>query len=144
MKILVNDLKDKPSLDFICDYTNEIKSIEDIISIKPVNFHLDAFFTDDEVTLSVSGHVDLTLTCAKTLLPVEHQMDMTESIIFGSSEDADFILEDEIDISDILFGYIIAEKPYVVYHPDAKNINFEKEKSIHPAFADLNKLLHKK
>jgi len=143
MKILVHDLENKPSIDFVYDYQNEIKNIDDIIDIKPAKFHLDAYFNDDELILSVDCKVDLTMACAKTLKPVDQHLEFNASIVFGNSEEADFMLTDEIDLSDILFGYIIAEKPIVVYHPDAQDVSFEKEKSPHPAFADLDKLFKK-
>lgn len=143
MKILVDALKNEPSMDFIFDYKNEIENIDDITAIKPANFHIDAFFENDELTLSIIGDTILTQTCAKTLKPVDVNIHVKTTLIFGQNEDADYMLEDEIDLESILFGTIIAEKPYVVYHPDAKDISFDKEKSPHPAFADLDKLFEK-
>ncbi|MFA6800856.1 MAG: hypothetical protein WCR19_01955 [Acholeplasmataceae bacterium] len=143
MKILINDLRNNPSFDFICDYKDEIKNIDDILDIKPAKFHLDAFFNDDDMILSITGEVDMTLSCAKTLKPVDYHINLKTSIIFGSDEEADYIMTDEIELSDLVFGEIIAEKPYVVYHADAKDVHFEKEVSPHPAFADLDKLFKK-
>jgi uncharacterized protein len=37
----------------------------------------------------------------------------------------------------------LSEKPYTIYHPDADKTLFEKEKSPHPAFADLDKIVKK-
>lgn len=143
MKLLVHDLENTPSIDFVYDYQNEIKNIDDIIGIKPAKFHLDAYLNEDELILSVSCDVELTMACAKTLKPVEQHLVFSESIVFSNEDDADFLLTDEIEISDIMFGYIIAEKPLVVYHPDAQDVSFEKKKSPHPAFADLDKLFKK-
>ncbi len=140
MKILVYDLKNKPSIDFTYDYSEEIKNVDDILSIKPAKFHLDAFFNDDELILSVNCSVDFDMACAKTLKPVSQHLDFNESIVFANNDDADFMLTEEIEISDIMFGYIVAEKPLVVYHPDAQDVSFEEKKSPHPAFADLDKL----
>ncbi len=143
MKILVYDLKNVPSIDFTYDYKEEIKNVDDILAIKPAEFHLDAYFNDDELILSVNCKIDLTMACAKTLKPVDQHLEFDASIVFGESEEADYMLTDEIDISDIMFGYIISEKPLVVYHPDASGVSFDEKKSPHPAFADLDKLFKK-
>lgn len=143
MNILLETLRNEPSMDFIFDYKNEIKNIDDIIAIKPANFHIDAFFENDELTLSIIGDTMLTQPCAKTLKPVDVNIHVKTTLILSRNEDADYMLEDEIDLRSILFGTIIAEKPYVVYHPDAKDVSFDKEKRPHPAFADLDKLFEK-
>lgn len=143
MKILLKELKEKTSLDFVYDFQNEIKNIEDILSIKPATIHIDVTIIEEEIILDLSIKVDMELACAKTLKPVFYHMEIQDEAILGSSEDADFILSQKIDISDIIFGYIISEKPYTIYHPDASELLFEEEKSPHPAFADLDMLLKK-
>jgi len=116
MKKLFDEFRDEPSKDFVIDYNNEIKNIDDILKI---------------------------LACAKTLKPVEQSIHIKTSIVIADHEEADFMLDEDIELHDILFGTIIAEKPYVVYHPDAKELSFEEKKSPHPAFADLDKLFEK-
>lgn len=143
MKILLHEIKEKASLDFTYDYQKEIEAIDDILSIKPAKIHMDIDDQEDTLILNIDVNVDMELACSKTLKPVEYHMDIKEEVIFGDQEDADFILTNEIDLSDIIFGYIISEKPYTIYHPDAKELLFEEEKSPHPAFADLDKLLKK-
>jgi uncharacterized protein len=143
MKIILHEIKEKASLDFTYDYHKEIEHIEDILSIKPANIHVDINFDDDSLILDFNVKVDMELACSKTLKPIPYHMDISENVIFGNQEDADFILTNEIELSDIIFGYIISEKPYTIYHPDAKELLFEEEKSPHPAFADLDKLLKK-
>lgn len=143
MKILLHEIKDKASLDFTYDYHKEIEPMEDILSIKPAIIHVDIRFKDNSLILNFNMNVDMVLACSKTLKPVPYHMDINENIIFGEQEDADYVLTNEIEVSDIIFGYIISEKPYTIYHPDAKELLFEEEKSPHPAFADLDKLLKK-
>lgn len=143
MKILVNDLKTNPSMDLVCDFQNEIKNIDDIININPASIHVDAFFNEDELILSITGQISMVLACAKTLKPIPYQIDLNASIVFGQDEDADYVLTDKIDLHALIFGEMIAEKPIAVYHPDASDVSFEKEKSPHPAFADLDKLFKK-
>ena len=143
MKILLKELKEKTSLEFVYDFKNEIKEIDDILSIKPASIKIDVTIIEKEVVLDFKLVVDMELACAKTLKPVAYHMDIEEEIIFGNDEDADFMLSEYIELSDILFGYIISEKPYTIYHPDAQETFFEKEKSPHPAFAELDKLFKK-
>jgi uncharacterized protein len=143
MKILLHEIKEKASLDFIYDYHKEIEHIEDILSIKPAIIHVDIRFEDDSLILNFNVNVDMEFACSKTLKPVPYHMDINETVIFGEQEDADYVMTNEIELSDIIFGYIISEKPYTIYHPDAKELLFEEEKSPHPAFADLDKLLKK-
>jgi|SRR5690554_181036 len=143
MSIFLHELKEKTSLDLTYDYQKEIKDISDILSIKPATIHIDISHHDKTMILDMTLHVDMELACSKTMKPVPYHMDIKEEIVLGDDEDADFVLSDDFELSDIIFGYIISEKPYTIYHPDAKEILFEKEKSPHPAFADLDKLLKK-
>jgi uncharacterized metal-binding protein YceD (DUF177 family) len=143
MKLKLFDIKDKPSIDFIYDYQDKIKNHEDILSIEPAHIHIEIFHEKDIIRFVIKVKVHMELECAKTLKPVNYHMEFEDEIIFGSSLDADFPLEDPIDISDIIFGYILSLKPYTIYHPDAHDVKFEKEKSPHPAFADLDKIMKK-
>ena len=143
MRIFLHDLKEKTSLDFTYDYQEAIQSIVDMISIEPAKIHIDIKDHDNGYVLKMTLNVDMKLACSKTMKPVDYHMEIKEDVILGDGDEADFSLTDPIELSDIVFGYIISEKPYTIYHPDAKEILFEKEKSPHPAFADLDKLLKK-
>ena len=143
MKFLVRDLNDVTSIDYSFDFTNYIEDIVDIIKIEPA--HISGTFqrVEDELIFTGFVEVNLVLACSKTLKPVDYSMAFDANLIFGNTEDADYPLTEVIELSDLIFGYIISEKPYTIYHPDAKDILFEEEKSAHPAFADLDKLLKK-
>ena len=143
MKLKLFDIKDKTSIDLIIDYQDKIQAHDDILSIEPAHIHIDILFEHQMLTLDVHVTCLMELACAKTLKPVSYQMDFSDQIIFGDSLEADFPLEDPILISDIIFGYILSEKPYTIYHPDAHDMKFKKEKSPHPAFADLDKIMKK-
>ncbi len=143
MRIFLHELKEKTSLDFTYDYQEAIQSIVDMISIEPAKIHIDIKDHDNGYVLKMTLNVDMKLACSKTMKPVDYHMEVKEDVILGDGDEADFSLTDPIELSDIIFGYIISEKPYTIYHPDAKEILFEKEKSPHPAFADLDKLLKK-
>ncbi len=143
MNLTLKELRDKPSIKCTYDYHDVIENVPDVIAIKPAEVHADLSFQDDHLTMEVEIEVDLVLACAKTLKPVDYHLKANETIVFGHDEDADFVLEDPIPFSDIIFGYIISEKPLVVYHPDANQVTFKKKKSPHPAFADLEQFLKK-
>ncbi|MDO9628514.1 MAG: hypothetical protein Q7I99_01325 [Acholeplasmataceae bacterium] len=143
MKYLIHDLKEKTSIDLVIDYSKMIIDNLEVISIEPAKIHAEIFFKYDELTLNLHVDVNMELACSKTLKPVPYEMSFDEVIIFGNTMDADFPLEDPLELEDIIFGYILSEKPYTIYHPDAINASFEKEKSPHPAFADLDKIVKK-
>jgi uncharacterized protein len=143
MNISIHELKEKTSLDFICQFKNEIEQTPDILSIQPVNVHLGIRFEKDEVYLQFNIDCHMELACSKTLKPVPYHMQFDETLIFGDHEDCDFPLTDPLHLSEIIYGLIVSEKPYTIYHPDAKDITFEKENSPHPAFAELDKTFKK-
>eukprot|EP01156_Anaeramoeba_ignava_P021859 Anaeramoba_ignava/c19853_g1_i1.p3 GENE.c19853_g1_i1~~c19853_g1_i1.p3 ORF type:complete len:144 (+),score=17.91 c19853_g1_i1:2853-3284(+) len=143
MKLALKELHDKPSITRTYDYHDAIENVSDIIDIKPAHVNADIAFLNDQLTMDVKLDVELTLACAKTLKPVVYHMKANEKIVFGNDEDADFILEDPLPFQDIIFGYILSEKPLVVYHPDAQKLEFKRKKSPHPAFADLEQFLKK-
>jgi len=143
MKIALHELKEKTSLDLTYDYSKEIENSIDILSIKPALIHCEFNFVSGELFMNISVQVDMDLACSKTLRPVPYSMDFNAEMIFGSSLEADYPLTDPLELTDIIFGNILAEKPYTIYHPNANDTLFEKEKSPHPAFADLDKIVKK-
>lgn len=143
MKISIHELKDVTSIEFDVDYSKQIESIIDFISIKPAHIKGSIRMIEHEVVCDVHIDVETVLACSKTLKPVKYPMNFDAEIIFGDSEEADFPLSETLDLAEIIFGYIISEKPFTIYHPDASETSFEREKSPHPAFADLDKLLKK-
>ena len=143
MKISIHELKDVTSIEFEVDYTNQIKPIVDFISIEPAHIKGTIRMLDKELICDIHIDVKTVLACSKTLKPVDYHMSFDAEIIFGDSEDADYPMAETIDLEEIIFGYIISEKPFTIYHPDAIETTFEKVKSPHPAFADLDKLLKK-
>ncbi len=143
MKFYLSELKNKPSIEFTYDYTTEIKEHQDILAIELTHIKIDIAPTEDKLTLTVFVDVILDLACAKTLKPVTYHLKFDDEIIFSNDNDGDYLLETQLDLTDIIFGYIISEKPYIVYHPDAEDLLFETKKTPHPAFADLDKIIKK-
>jgi uncharacterized protein len=143
MKLKLSDLKEKTSFSFVQDYTPSLDDVPDILSIEPAHIDCVLQMKTDELLATIHVDVKMDLACSKTLKPVPYHMIFDADIIFGSSEDAEYPLSDPLELSDIIFGYIISEKPYTIYHPDADKTSFDKEKSPHPAFADLDKIVKK-
>lgn len=143
MKLHLNELKEKTSFSFRTDYASCIDDVPDILKIEPAQIEAKAEFKADILILSVVVDVKMDLACSKTLKPVPYDMHFEADIMFGATEDAEYPLTDPIDLSDIIFGYILSEKPYTIYHPDADKTSFDPEKSPHPAFADLDKTYKK-
>jgi len=143
MKIALHELKEKTSIELTYDYSNEIQKTLDMLSIEPAKINCEFEFVSGELFMKISVSVHMELACSKTLKPVPYLLEFDADIIFGSSLEADYPLTDPLELTDIIFGYIVSEKPYTIYHPDAENTFFEKEKSPHPAFADLDKIVKK-
>jgi len=143
MKFLINELKEKTSIHLTYDYSDKIADIVDILSIKPAKIDCEVFYKSGELILDIHVDVPMCLACSKTLKPVDYNLSFDANILFSNEEVRDFPLEDPIELTDIIFGYIVSEKPYTIYHPDAKNTSFEPERSPHPAFADLDKIVKK-
>jgi uncharacterized metal-binding protein YceD (DUF177 family) len=106
---------------------DEIQS-EDILSIEPFEITYQILKRQQLLVLHVTSQVTLTLACSKTLKPVLHTLDIDDDIAFGNLDDADFVVEDAIDLDALVMGLIVSLKPIVIYHPDAKHITFEEEK----------------
>jgi uncharacterized metal-binding protein YceD (DUF177 family) len=143
MKLSLNDLKEQTSINLTVDYANNIKDFNDIMSIDLTQITGQSTYQLGELKLNLNVRTKLELLCAKTLKPVSFDMNFDTEIIFGETEESDYYLEEANDLSEIIFGYIISEKPYTIYHPDAKETSFEEERSAHPAFAELDKIYKK-
>jgi len=143
MKFLVSELKEKTSIEFTYDYSKDVASVADILSIQPASIQAKITYKLGFLMLQIVVDVKMELACSLTLKPVPYTMHLEDSIVFGDTEEADYPLTDPLELTEIIFGYILSEKPYTIYHPDADKTLFEKEKSPHPAFADLDKIVKK-
>ncbi|MDY0295122.1 MAG: hypothetical protein RBQ71_04870 [Acholeplasmataceae bacterium] len=143
MTFSIHELKELTTLEFTYDFSNHLKHIPDMLSIEPANITSNITWLDHELIMDVHIDVNMMLACSITMKPVPYEMHMDAEIIFGDTEDCDYLLTDPIELTDILFGYIVSEKPFTIYHPDADKTSFEKERSPHPAFADLDKTFKK-
>ena len=126
-------------LDQTIDFSNHITNQTDILSIEAT--HVTGSFKQqgEEVVANLTVSSRLDMACAKTLKPVEVDLTFDLDLVFGQSDESDYPLIYPIELDDIIFGHILLEKPYTVYHPDADGISFEEERKPHPAFKDLDK-----
>jgi uncharacterized protein len=108
--------------------TYDVLDHDDIISIEPVDITYHISRRQQLYVLHIKGFASLTLACSKTLKPVLHTLDIDDEITFGNIDEADFVIEDSIDLNALVMGLIVSLKPIVVYHPDAKHVTFEEEK----------------
>lgn len=139
MKIYLWQAKDQQVIKEVIDFRTHIKKHDDIISIMPTKV-TGTFKTEgDDVQAILEIKTTLDMACAKTLKPVRVSLDFTLDLIFGSTDQSDYPLQFPLELDDIIFGHILLEKPYTVYHPDADDISFEEQRSPHPAFKDLDK-----
>jgi uncharacterized protein len=106
----------------------ETLDCDDILSLNPVDITYEISKRQQLYVLHVRGQATLTLACSKTLKPVLTTLDIDDEITFGDIDDADFVIEDSIDLSALVMGLIVSLKPIVIYHPDAEHVTFEEEK----------------
>jgi uncharacterized protein len=140
MKWYLNDLEDITSIDEIIDFSNHIKSIIDLIEIKPTSVRGTLIKVETQVVANLEIKTNIVQACAITLKPVKYDLSFNAVVIFGDDNEADYQLTNPIELTDIIFGYIIAEKPYVIYHEDALKEDKKEESTPHSAFNDLDKL----
>lgn len=122
-------------IDETIDLSSLIKT-DDIISIEETFIEGDIISRSDYIEVSLNVNTVLTAACAKTLKPVEVELDFELDLLFSNTDDGDYGHDEIEDLYNIIYGHILIEKPYVVHHPDAKDLKFEKPKG-HIAFADL-------
>jgi uncharacterized metal-binding protein YceD (DUF177 family) len=121
--------------------TYDVSTIQaiDVIDIQPVNVTYEVLDQQTITTLRLHIQAPLVLACAKTLKPVHYFIETDEDVTFGDIDDADFIYEPHVDLSAIVLGIIMSEKPFAVYHDDADQVEFIEEKGPSPFEALLKK-----
>lgn len=112
-----------------------IKEHHNIVDIK--DSLVTGSFTYDLEVLKANLKVqnNLVLAESKTLEPIDYELTFNLDLIFGSSKDSDYALEDEIFLDEIIYGHILLYKPQVIYLEEDK---VEKPiKKVNPAFSNL-------
>lgn len=108
----------------------------EIIEIKSVHAIGTITWKSDNLFIDLNIKADLTLASTRTLEPVEYLLKFPLNLIMGEHKEADFVLENKIDLSEIIFGHIILEKPQSIYN-DEEEVYVDKSKKVNPFFEDL-------
>ena len=140
MKWILADLKEETKISLTFDYKEKSKEIQDILDISDtrVSGTLKKL-SDSKVRVLLNVDTSLTLACARSLKEVTYPMNFDIDLILGSETDSDYPLENEIDLFDIVFGNIVAEKPYTIFHPSTSEEDFKEENERFNPFSDLDK-----
>ncbi|HHT55520.1 MAG TPA: hypothetical protein GX012_03045 [Acholeplasma sp.] len=121
------------------NFNHKIKDRNDIIKIEDSNIIGVAKWQDKNLLIDLNIDVELTLASTRTLKPIKHHLKFPLNLIFGDHKEADFVLTNEIDLDEIIFGHIILEKPLSIYTED-EELLVENKKTVHPAFEKLKDL----
>lgn len=108
----------------------------EVIDIKDVYANGIIKWEEDNLFINLNIDANLTLASTKTLEPIDYNLKFPLELIFGEHKEADFVLEKKIDLSGIIFGHIILEKPQSIYHED-EEIYVDETKKVNPFFEDL-------
>lgn len=141
MTYKIRELESLTSIDVNLDLTEYVPNVIDLIDLKDVNVKGTIDKEYDAVIFELQIEALVVQKCNISLKPVSYPISFETRIIYSKNEEImDFILEDEIDFSTLVFSEILLEKEPVVYHEDADLDRFkEAEKKGHPAFQALKK-----
>ncbi|MDR2867357.1 MAG: hypothetical protein LBV55_01685 [Acholeplasmatales bacterium] len=116
------DLMNTGTIEYECDLTKYLAKSIDILAFKMVKVKVDYQKSEDILDLGLNITCQLVLACDVTGKGVESNLDVMEDLKFGKTLDCDYPLTEEIDLDELVYGYIVSEKPYVVYH---SSVNIE-------------------
>lgn len=139
MTIYPNLIENVLNINEKINFKHKLKDRNDIIEIE------DSFvvglvkWQDKNLLINLNVDVLLTLASTRTLKPIKHHLKFPINLIFGDHEEADFIITEEIQLDEIIFGHIILEKPLSIYNED-EELLVKNEKNVHPAFEKLKDL----
>lgn len=136
MIIYPNLIESSLNIDEKIDFKDKIKDNNDIIDIKECFVLGTAKWELDNLIVDLTVDCLLVLASTRTLKPIEYRLTFPLNLIFGDHEEADFVLSNEIELGEIIYGHILLEKPLTIYNED-EELLVEEEKPIHPAFEVL-------
>lgn len=113
----------------------------DLAAIKNVTIHGKVKADDYSVKFNLHITCDLDMKCARTFKDVKVPLSFDLDLNFSDGKDADYSLENPLDLEPIIIGNILAEKPFAVYHKDSDPHEFEAKHEPHPAFQALKDLI---
>lgn len=118
------------------NFKQKIKDRNDIIDIDDASVVGVIKWLDNNLIIDLTVDVLLKLASTRTLTPINYHLNFPLNLILGDHEEADFIINDKIELDEIIFGHIILEKPLSIFNED-EELLVENTKTIHPAFEKL-------
>lgn len=113
------------NFEFTCDFSEEIKQVEDILGIKEVLVkgtieHIEY----GTYRVKYNMNVPLVLQCALTLDPVDYLIDCSYDEVHSVEDNDDcFLIENNtLDMKSVVWTNILLEKPLSVTLPNAYEI----------------------
>jgi|SRR5690554_3746435 len=141
MILSLKDLEKVTSINVELDLTSYLEDAVDLIALNNVLVTGTVELAHEKAVLDLSIRVEVVQKCARSLKPVPYDLNFKTTIVFSNDLDAyDFVYQDDINLSDLVFAEIMLEKEPVVYHQAHQAIYKEEdEASGHPAFQVLKK-----
>lgn len=131
-------IKDKLNIDIRYDFNKYIKDKSDIIKFNDCHIiGILEYETNEVLVASLKVDCDMILASSRSLEPVNYKLEFNLELIFGNVEEADFVLSDTINLTEIIYGHILSEKPPTIYLEDEVEATIEEKKKINPAFSEL-------
>ena len=150
IKWTVGQLKKKiyqnPYFDETVDLSGFITEDLDVISVTPTRVEGSIDIVDEFFYFDINIKTTLTVACARSLKPVELEMDFDVLETFTDNEDDEYRQIDgmTIDLLPVIWSNVYLEKPMRVIHPDHQDDDrFEAEEDHnrtsggHPALQKL-------
>lgn len=142
MKIILSELLPVTSIKIQPNLNEYINPEYDLLKIDGTKVDGKLYWNEEkqELLADVNIKTNLTQACSITLLPVEYFLEFSLSLIFSNSEDdedSDYYLENEINLDEIIFAEIFANKKYQVFHESADRSQFVEEEEKFMPFANL-------
>ena len=105
------------SINEVLDFKKELETIDLITDIGPCHVNgTYQFIYSRAVEFILDIKVDITITSADTLNPILYPLHFTITEEVSDTSDAEFkISEDKINLYELVWGWLVAEIPYVVY-----------------------------
>lgn len=113
------------NFDFSLDFSEDIKTVEDILGIEEVKVSgtIEKIQTGT-YRFKYKMYVPLVLQCALTLDPVDYVMEYEYDQVFSVLEEDDYFLieNNTVDMKNVIWTNILVEKPISVTLPNAYDI----------------------
>lgn len=112
-----------------------IKEHHYIIEIKDCHVFGELEYINEQLVANINVETNLVLADHSTFEPVLDNLKFNLELSFGDKDNSDYILEKEINLSEIVYGHILVYKPQAVF--TEKQDEEKQVKKVNPAFKEL-------